>query len=71
MSGSIPLEEQAKTAAAWAALDALEKAAHAFGQMPGSLLGQFSLSRAWFPSEGVKTEHWGVEGCCAGSCPLS
>lgn len=32
----------------------MEKAAHAFGQMPDGLLGQFSLGRAWFPSEGVK-----------------
>lgn len=32
----------------------MEKAAHAFGQMPDGLLGQFGLGRAWFPSEGVK-----------------
>lgn len=62
MSGSIPVEEQAKAAASWAALDMLEKTAHAFGQMPGSLLGQFSLSRAWFPSEGVKTALGAEEG---------
>lgn len=62
VSGSIPVEEQSKTAASWAALDTLEKAAHAFGQMPGSLLGQFSLSRAWFPSEGVKTALGAEEG---------
>lgn len=34
----------------------MEKAAHAFGQMPDGLLGQFGLGRAWFPSEGVKTK---------------
>lgn len=33
----------------------LEKAAHAFGQVPDSLLGQFSVGRAQFPSQGVKT----------------
>lgn len=48
-----------------------ENAAHAFGQMPGSLLGQFSLSRALFPSEGVKTREGCVGGggeCCTGLC---
>lgn len=59
VSGSISTEEQAEAVASWAALDTLENAAHAFGQMPGSLLGQFSLSRAWFPLEGVKGVGWG------------
>lgn len=65
--GSISTEEQAEAAASWAALDTLENAAHPFGQMPGSLLGQFSLSRAWFPSEGVKGAGW-VSACCTGLC---
>lgn len=66
MSGSISTEEQAEAAASWAVLDTLENAAHAFGQMPGSLLGQFSLSRALFPLEGMKTGE-GCE-CCTGLC---
>lgn len=67
VSGSISTEEQAEAVASWAALDTLENAAHAFGQMPGSLLGQFSLSRAWFPLEGVKGVGWG-SACCTGLC---
>lgn len=52
---AFPQRNRSEAAASWAALDTSENSAHAFGQMPGSLLGQFSLSRAWFPSEGVKT----------------